>query len=65
MDKIITDLYEIMKHSLNPIDTEKEIQNYMWQTFSEIMGEFSKKLIKPLKKISKLKVGKFSEMIYE
>ena len=49
MDKIITDIYEIMKCSSNPIETEKEIQSYMWQTFSEIMGEVFEKFNQTIK----------------
>lgn len=31
MDKIITEIYEIMKRISNPIELEEEIQKYMWQ----------------------------------
>ena len=37
MDKIITELYEIMKGFSNPIELEEEIQSYMWQLVSEAM----------------------------
>lgn len=49
MEKIITDIYEIMKHSSNPIDTEEKIQAYMWETFSEIMGEILEKINQTIK----------------
>ena len=39
MDKIITELYEIMKLFSNPISVEENIQIYMWRMFSDIMGE--------------------------
>ena len=49
MEKIITDIYGIMKHSSNLIETEKKIQNYMWGTFSEIMGEILEKINQTIK----------------
>src|SRR5699024_12273286 len=39
MDKIITDIYKIMKDSSNPIKAEEEIQSYMWLVLSEAMQE--------------------------
>lgn len=49
MEKIITDIYEIMKCSSDPIETEEKIQNYMWDTFSEIMGEILEKINQTIK----------------
>jgi hypothetical protein len=37
MDRIISDIYEIMKGSSNPIELEQEIQTFMWQLISEAM----------------------------
>lgn len=39
MDKIITDIYKIMKDSSNPIKAEEEIQSYMWLVLTEAMQE--------------------------
>jgi len=51
MEKIITDIYEIMKHSSNPIEIEEKIQSYMWDTFSEIMGEILGKINQTIKEV--------------
>lgn len=37
MDKIISDIYEILKSSSNPIELEQTIQAFMWQLISEAM----------------------------
>lgn len=65
MEKIITDIYGIMKHSSNPIETEKKIQNYMWDTFSEIMGEILEKINQTIKEKNKRSGGKSNAMIRE
>ena len=49
MDKIITDIYEIMKGSSNPINTEEEIQSYMWTVLSDIMQEIFSKINQTIK----------------
>ena len=49
MDKIITDIYEIMKGSSNPIEAEETIQSYMWTVFSEAMQEIFSKVNQILK----------------
>lgn len=37
MEKIISDIYEILKSSSNPIELEQTIQAFMWQLISEAM----------------------------
>ena len=49
MDKIITDIYEIMKGSSHPIITEEEIQSYMWTVLSDIMQEIFSKINQTIK----------------
>lgn len=39
MEKIITDIFKIMKDSLNQIEAEEAIQTYMWTVLSEVMQE--------------------------
>lgn len=49
MDKIITVIYEIMKGSSNPIDTEEEIQSYMWTILAEVIQEIFSKMNQTIK----------------
>lgn len=56
MDKIITDIYEIMKGSSNPIKAEEEIQSYMWTVLSDIMQEIFSKMNQTIK-VEKQKQG--------
>ena len=58
MDKIIADIYEIMKGSSNPIKAEEEIQSYMWTVLSDIMQEIFSKMNQTIKVENKNKVGK-------
>ena len=49
MDKIITDIYEIMKGSSNPIEAEEDIQAYMWTVLSDVMQEIFSKVNQTIK----------------
>jgi len=49
MDKIITDIYELMKDSTNPIDLEENIQKHMWTVLSDIMQEIFSKMNQAIK----------------
>ncbi|MGX7394050.1 ISLre2 family transposase, partial [Carnobacterium mobile] len=39
MDKIISKVYQIIKGSNNLIETEEAIQVYMYEVFSELVGD--------------------------
>lgn len=49
MDKIITDIYDIINNSLNQVEAEESIQNYMWNTFSKAMTEIFSKINQTIK----------------
>lgn len=50
MGKIITDIYEIMKGSLDPIELEEKIQAYMWRLISEVMEIIFSQMNQTIKK---------------
>lgn len=44
MDKIIINIYEIEKHSLNLIEVEENLRTYMCTMFSEAIEEILSKI---------------------
>ena len=65
MDKIITDIYKIMKDSSNPIKAEEEIQSYMWLVLSEAMQEIFSTMNQVLKEKKQSQGWKVERMMPE
>lgn len=49
MDKIISEMYKIIKKSANPIDAEENLHSYMYEVFTETLGELFIKLNQSVK----------------
>jgi len=49
MEKIISDIYEIIKHTDNLIDLEEDIKTYMYQVFSDVLGDIFTRIDRGMK----------------
>lgn len=49
MDKIISEMYKLLKKSANPIDAEENLHSYMYEVFAEALGELFIKLNQSVK----------------
>lgn len=50
MEKIITDIYDIIKSTENLIDLEEDIKTYMFQLFSDVVGDVFTQIDRGMKK---------------